>query len=121
MALVFLPRLPGEPAPRRAKYGAVPSVVDGVRFDSQKEARRYHELTILVRLGAIDTLAIHPRYALRVNDVEVGTYVADFCYRVCATGATVVEDVKSTATRTPLYRLKRRLVAALYGFEIVEV
>jgi hypothetical protein len=120
MAVVFLTRRPGDPA-RRAKYAAVPAVIDGVRFDSQKEARRYHELTILARLGAIDALTVHPRYPLLVNEVEVGTYVGDFRYRVRATGATILEDVKSPATRTKLYRLKRRLVAAIYGIDIVEI
>jgi len=33
----------------------------------------------------------------------------------------VVEDVKSKATKTAVYQLKKKLVKALYGVEIVEV
>lgn len=47
-------------------------------------------------------------------------YVADFVYQ--ADGQTVVEDVKSPATRKlAVYRLKKHLMMSVHGLEVVEV
>lgn len=104
---------------RRAKYAAVPTIVDGIRFASQREARRYRELTILARAGVIRDLERQPEYPLVVNGVRVARYLADFRYVETSDGRSVVEDVKGV--RTPVYTLKKKLVAALYGVAIVEV
>ena len=98
------------------KYHAKPVVVDGVRFDSQREARRYGELRLLLELGVITDLEIHPRYPLVVNGVLVATYVGDFQY--FEGEVMVLEDCKGF--RTPLYRLKKKLMRALYSIEIKE-
>lgn len=104
------------------KYGAIPTEVDGIRFASRAEARRYGVLRLLEAAGEIADLELQPSFELVVNGVKVATYRADFRYRDVATGETVVEDVKGgRATVTPVYRLKRRLVLALYGIEIKEV
>jgi hypothetical protein len=106
-------------APRRHKYGARRTVVGGIAFASAREARRYGELKILERAGRITGLELQPRFRLVVNGRHVGDYLADFRY--VEGGRSVVEDVKSPPTRTPVYRLKRKLMAALYGIEIREV
>ena len=102
-----------------SKYHAVPVEVDGIRFASKAEARRYRELRLLERGGAIADLILQPRYPVRVNGVRICTYLADFTYRDCETGLYVTEDVKGV--RTPVYKLKRKLVEALYGLAITEV
>jgi hypothetical protein len=56
-----------------------------------------------------------------VNGEKIGRYVADFRYVDTATGVVTVEDVKSGPTKTPVYRLKRKLVKALYDIDITEV
>jgi hypothetical protein len=56
-----------------------------------------------------------------LSHYQLGFYKADFRYEVIATGEVVVEDVKSTATKTAVYCLKKKLVKALYDIEIVEV
>jgi hypothetical protein len=91
------------------KYGAIPTTVDNVTFASRAEARRYAELRLLQRSGAIKDLACHPRWPLTVNGLKVATYVADFAYSDAATGRFCVEDVKGV--RTPVYKLKRKLMA----------
>lgn len=101
------------------KYGAKLTEVDGIVFASQAEARRYGELKLMLAAGAISQLEIQPRYDLVVEGVKIGTYVGDFAY--VEDGRYVLEDVKSPATITPVYRLKRKLVKALYGLEIKEV
>lgn len=112
----------GEKAKKPSKYKAVRTTVDGITFASRAEAHRWQELKRLERSGDITDLEYQPRFPLRVNGVLVATYVADARYRETATGETVVEDVKGgQATKTPLYRLKTKLVRALYGVTIREV
>jgi len=95
---------------RRSKYNAKPTYVDGIRFDSKREARRYKELTLLLRIGEIRDLELQPKYDLMCNGQKIGFYKADFRY-VDQAGKTVVEDVKSGPTATPVYRLKKRILA----------
>lgn len=102
------------------KYRAIPTVVDGVRFASKKEANRYFELKVLHRVGEITDLSVQPKFPLVVNGTKVCTYVADFSYRDKA-GRLVVEDVKSKPTMTPAYRLKAKLLLAVEGITVREV
>ena len=83
--------------PKKQKYGNQKVVVDGIEFDSKKEARRYQELKIRVMAKEIWDLKLQEEFELIVNGVKVASYFADFTYQ---TGfGKVVEDVKSTATR----------------------
>ncbi len=99
-----------------SKYGNVCTTVNGHRLSSKKEAARYQELLLLERAGVIANLELQPRYPLVVENVRVCTYVADFRYQ--EDGLTVVEDVKGT--RTPVYRLKVKLLYALTGVRVLE-
>lgn len=99
-----------------SKYRSVKTEVNGHIFDSAKEAGRYAELLLLQRGGQIGRLQRQVRYPLRVNGILVTTYVADFVYM--EDGRFVIEDAKGY--RTPVYRLKKKLMAAL-GWGIVEV
>jgi hypothetical protein len=108
-------------APTPRKYHNVPTVIGEYRFDSKKEAQRYIDLMADLVEGKIRDLEVHPRFPLVVRGEDCGAYVGDFSY-VTRAGKVVVEDVKSAATRKlPTYRLKRRLVWALYGLTIREV
>ena len=98
------------------KYGAIKTVVDGITFASKKEAKRYTELKLLEREGEISRLELQPRYDITINGVKVCTYVGDFRYFTKA--KQVLEDCKGF--KTPLYRLKAKLVRALYNVEILE-
>lgn len=98
------------------KYGAKATTVDGHRFASQAEARRYGELKLLEKAGEITNLELQPKYPLLVNGVVIAHYVGDFRYHV--KGLPVVEDVKGV--KTPLYRLKKKMLRAQYGIEIAE-
>jgi len=116
---------PGGYAAARRKYGNVPTVVDGIRFDSKWEAEHYQALRLREVAGEIIGLACHVPFVLTVHGSPVGTYVADFVYtRVAAglpTAPQVIEDTKSPPTRkSKEYRLKRKIMAA-HGHEIVEV
>src|SRR5216110_1150725 len=104
-----------------SKYHNRKTLFLGILFDSQREANRYQELLWLEQAGEICHIELQPRYRLVVNDQYIGFYKADFRYEIVATGAVVVEDVKCSATKTPLYRIKKKLIKAIYGIEIVEV
>ena len=99
------------------KYQAKPTIQDGHRFASLREARVYQDLKLQERAGAISHLELQPRYTLVVNDHHVGSYFADFRY--LENGVTVVADAKGV--HTPIYRLKKKLMLALYGIEITEL
>ena len=111
------------------KYKARKTVVDGITFDSAKEARRYGELKLLERAGKITHLECQPEFRIVVNGEQVRAlpdkrgrqgkplkYVADFAY--FEGQRRVVEDCKSVATDTPLSRFKRALVRHLYHVEV---
>lgn len=107
-----------------SKYHARKTVVDGITFDSKREAKRYQELKLLERAGAIRDLTRQVRYELiPAFDVDgkhyrPTSYVADFVYTDTATGEEVVEDCKGY--RTDVYRLKAKLFAHRYGVSIRE-
>lgn len=101
-----------------SKYRAKPTTVDGIRFASKKEASRYLELCLLQKAGEISLLQLQPAFVLEVSGTKVGRYVADFSYRDKKTGKIVYEDVKGF--KTPVYRLKKKLVKAQYGIDILE-
>ncbi len=114
------------PTPRsrfrpRSKFNAVRTTVHGWTFDSKKEAQRYGELLLLGRAGRIRNLELQPWFHLHVNGERIGKYVADFRYQeLDAFGERdVIEDVKGM--KTPVYRLKKKLVEATYGIRITEV
>lgn len=98
------------------KYRAVRTKIDGHTFHSRAEARRYSELKLLERAGQITDLKLQVRFPLKVNDKLVCTYVADFTY--IERGKPIVEDKKGRAT--PDYIIKRKLFAAIHGYEIFE-
>lgn len=100
----------------RSKYGNRRTTIDGITFDSAKEALRWQELRLLEAAGEIRNLARQARYRLEVNGAKVCDYVADFTYDEGDTF--VVEDVKGR--RTPVYSLKKKLMKAIHGIEIRE-
>lgn len=106
----------------QTKFKNVRVTVDGLSFASKKEARRYGELKLLERAGSISELELQPVFRLEVNGVLVCKYIADFRWFDPLLGKTVVEDVKSPATRKhPVYRIKVKLLKALTGIAVVEV
>ena len=104
---------------RPHKYHAQPTTIDGIRFDSKKEATRYGWLLYRQKIGEIRDLRYQVRYSITVTNLQTGelrdvaAYVADFEYFDVAADHVITEDVKGM--RTALYRLKKKLVEAQYG------
>ena len=104
----------------RSKFRNKKVSLDGYTFDSLAEAKHY-KYTLKPRLdaGEISHLEIHPRIRCAIGGARICDYIADFRYLdSTATGSDgqagcqVVEDVKGY--RTDIYRLKKKLVEALY-------
>lgn len=104
---------------KRSKYHNRKVMVDGIMFASHREAKRYGELALLVKDGRITNLTLQPRFPCVVNDRLVCVYIADFRYFDKDRGVLVIEDVKGF--RTDVYKLKAKLVEAIYDIVIVEV
>lgn len=103
-----------------SKYRNIKTTVDGITFDSKKEAARYGTLKMLFKNGNIDDLRHQVRYNIELNGTKLFAYVADFVY--VENGQTVVEDVKSEITRkNPVYRIKKKAMKAQFGIEIKEI
>lgn len=123
----------------RSKFGAKRTEIDGLTFDSKREAARYLVLVARMKAGDLRRLRCQPRYALcalviehaDIRDINRGAnsprrvpvceYVADFEYEERDSAVTwnvVVEDAKGA--RTDVYKLKRRWFETQYGMAIRE-
>lgn len=124
------------PVKKPSKYRSQKTEVDGIVFDSKREAARWGVLKLLEKNGEIKDLRRQipfkwnlfaapvdyrhgpmEEYAHKVGKVR--SYVADFVYVVVKTGQQVVEDAKGM--RLPTYREKKKIVKALFGVDIIEV
>lgn len=113
------------PKTNRLNNVAEATVVDGIRFPSGKQARRYAELKLAERAGQIIGLQIEVTIPLVVNGVSIfpkgyradATYVENIqdpwgSWKFC------IEDSKGM--RTELYEVKCKLIKAIYGITIKE-
>ncbi len=138
----------------KGKYGNIPTELNGIRFDSAKEARRYEALMLAKSMGVIGDLRLQEDFTLQEaytqdngERVRAIRYRADFTYLVLIhpipkcflskispedmefweswwtahPGERVVEDVKSKATKTKAYTMKKKLLAQRFGISIREV
>lgn len=102
-----------------SKYRNRKKEIDGIQFDSTKEANRYIDLKAWQYSGQISRLERQREFEIIVNGQLICRYVADFCYEI--DGRQIVEDVKSKVTRKlPVYSIKKKLMAAVLGIEITE-
>lgn len=118
-----------------SKYHSRKVTRDGITFDSIKEFKRYNELLLLERAGAIQDLKRQVKFVLiptqrepdkvgvrggiikgKVIELEC-SYVADFVYT--ENGKTIVEDTKGFRTKD--YVIKRKLMLSVHGISIKEV
>lgn len=108
----------------QGKYGVAPPerrTWRGRVYPSRGQMLRAQELELLERSGAVEALREEVPFPLEVNGVLICTYVADFVYLEHAGGGRLVEVVEDfKGMRTPAYRLKRKLMLAVYGIELRE-
>lgn len=91
---------------RRIKYNNIRCEIDGCKFDSKHEGRRYLKLKSMLDRGEITDLELQPNFKFPCGN----KYIADFRYRNTS-GEVVVEDAKSPATAAnAVYRVKRKMM-----------
>lgn len=112
----------------KKKYNNRETWVNGVKFDSKREAERYTVLLIRLGAGEIEKLKLQPEFTItesyRLPDgklVKAQRYRADFSYVVRETGEFVVEDVKTEGTKTRVFVNKSKLLYEKYGFVVTLV
>ena len=121
----------------RNKYYSKKVEVNGIVFDSKKEAKRYNELLLLEKAGVIHDLQRQVKFVLIPAQREADTvgkrggiykgktiekecaYIADFVYRYTTSNVKVVEDTKGFRTKD--YIIKRKLMLWVHGIRISEV
>ena len=107
---------------KRPKYGNKKTVVDGITFDSAKEARRWQELKLLEKAGEIFNLERQVPFELAPSVVLGGRrkpalrYVLDFKYWDRRLGKFVFEDTKGV--KTSVFRIKQHLMASVHSIYI---
>lgn len=101
---------------KKPKYGNIKTELDGIMFDSRKEANYYATLKVREKAGEINDLILQPRFLLQESFDKNGQhyrkieYIADFQYTEA--GRTIVVDTKGK--RTDVYKLKRKLFEKRY-------
>lgn len=104
---------------RGSKFRNKPTVVDGHRFASKLEAKRYQELKLMEQAGEIAELTLQPRFKLVVGGFLICTYVADFHYLDVKAAKYVTEDAKGMLTN--VFKIKAKLLKACYGIDVTLV
>ena len=100
-----------------SKYFSKKTEVDGIVFDSKKEALRYKELRMLEKAGMISDLQLQvpfeliPGFRYNGQAIRAVKYIADFVY--LDGGRTIVEDVKGY--KTDVYAIKKKLLLYKYA------
>jgi aromatic ring-cleaving dioxygenase len=102
------------------KYGAKKVHLDGHIFDSHREARRYQALKIEERMGNVRNVQLQVEFPCRVGDRLICKYRADFTYdRLCGHEGWQYQVEDSKGHQTTEFKLKKKLVEALYPFTIL--
>lgn len=122
---------------KNSKYRAKKTTLDGIQFDSKKEALRWAKLKVLEEAGEIHDLQRQVKFVLIPAQREANTvgarggtikgklierevaYYADFVYYIKGSDKPIVEDTKGV--RTPEYIIKRKLMLQVHGVRIKEV
>jgi hypothetical protein len=115
------------------KFNAVRTVTENASYDSRKEARDGESLFQMQDAGLIRDLEIHPRYRIEVNGLKICDYEADARFVTCCeielntldgmrtfpAGVQITTDSKGFKNR--VYLMKRKLMWAVLGIEVIEV
>ena len=113
-----------------SKYNNKITEVNGRKFASKREAKRYEELLLLEQAGIIRDLKcqiayeLQPSYKQDNKTIRAIQYIADFVYKekiksdVCDMWEEVIEDCKGY--RTDIYKIKKKMFEYKYGVKIKE-
>lgn len=107
---------------KRNKYNAKKTWVDGVKFDSKKEAARYIQLKADADSGKISNLRLQvsyeliPKLTINGKTQRAIKYIADFVYFDTAHDVEICEDCKGMIT--DIFKIKYRLMKMIHNIDI---
>lgn len=113
----ILPK-PEEKTKGKSKYGNQKIEIDGIKFDSKREAGRFLELRMMERAGLVKDLKLQVPFELNEDGKFSYKYIADFTYFDVQKNETIVEDAKGAKTVT--YKKKKKLMLKIHGINIKE-
>ena len=102
------------------KYRNKKIIINGIKYDSKKEAKRHQELLLLEKMGEISNLELQKTFELIKTNKQVKPtlkkclYIADFYYYDKKYKKFIVEDIKSDITRTTAYQIKKKIFCEKY-------
>lgn len=102
---------------KKSKYNNEKTVVDGIKFDSKKEAEYYIQLKLLKKAGEIKDIGLQPKFELQPGFKKNGvtyrpiTYIADFVI-TNNDGTTEIVDIKGVETQ--VFKIKKKLFEYMY-------
>lgn len=103
--------------PKRSKYGAQKTMLDGILFDSKREAAYYAELKQRENAGEVVGVELQRPFALLGNNgMLIATYKADFCFWDNVADRFRVIDVKGVETKD--FKLKKKMMLGLLGINV---
>lgn len=104
-------------ASKPSKYRNVKVTVDGIRFDSKREAAYYGELKMREKAGEVTGVELQRPFKLLGPKGELmATYKADFAFWDNREDRFRVVDIKGVITKE--FRLKQKMMRALLGIEV---
>lgn len=101
---------------KRSKYNNKKTIIDEIEFDSEREAKRFAELKILLKAGKIGLLELQKPFELNPGGKFSYKYYSDFTYIDAETGEKIVEDCKGC--ETTVFKKKEKLMKKIYGITI---
>lgn len=110
---------------KKNKYGAVRTIIDGIKFASKKESIAYSSYKIMERAGLISDLVCHPVFhVIWPSGVKICKVILDFSYYDISENRYRYIDVKGKDKETGKFRLtresalKKKLVEEAFKIEV---
>lgn len=104
---------------KQNKYGNKKVIIDGFKFDSIKESKRYLFLKSEKEAGRIYGLSLQVPYRIVIDGWLICVYKCDFEYFLAKNDKCITEDVKGM--RTAVYLLKKKLMKAVLKIDVIEI
>ena len=104
--------------PKKSKYKSVKCEHLGVKLDSLKEKRQYIKYLHQQSIGEILSIKLQPRFDIIINGKFCGFYKADFEIELPDKSIQII-DVKGM--KTIVYKLKKKIIEAMYNIKIIEL
>jgi hypothetical protein len=104
--------------PKRSKYGNVKVVIDGESYDSKIEAEFHHHLKLRERIGEVYGIVRQKQFVIELGGTRICSLKVDYWFYDRRTRGMRAVDIKGGVSDTQVFRLKAKLVKAMFGVEV---